>query len=96
MTNRDRHLVSVGALATILLLGFSSATQLTNSISIRNVQRPDNQSNATISRSVQYMNRTWNTTLIDLDDTGAFNNSKRGVSDCMCFFESSTRWKDRN
>ncbi|KAH3917227.1 hypothetical protein HBI56_120650 [Parastagonospora nodorum] len=75
------HLVSVGALATILLLGFSSATQLTNSISIRNVQKPDNLSNATITRSVQYMNRTWNTTLVDLDRKGAFNTSKGGVSD---------------
>jgi hypothetical protein len=78
-----RHLVSIGALATVLLLVFSPSTQLTNTIRVRNVDITSAVSHTTIGRSVQYMNPAWNTSLVDFDRHRLFNTSRIGDTNCM-------------
>jgi hypothetical protein len=73
--------VSIGALATILLLIFSPATQLSNTIEVRIVNNTGTFSNVTISRSVQYMFDQWNTSLINQESRDAFNKKLPGLSD---------------
>jgi hypothetical protein len=73
--------VSIGALATVLLLIFSPATQLTNTIEVRKVDITSTFSNVTISRSVQYINRNWISSLINHELRDAFNESLPGLTD---------------
>jgi hypothetical protein len=53
--------------------------QLSNSIKLRNVNSTNTYPNVTVSRSVQYMNFVWNTSLIDRDSRGRFNSTQPGI-----------------
>lgn len=63
-THSNRDLVSVGALATILLLAFSSSTQQSVTIRFRSVNRSSDSVNASIARAIQYMDIGWDNNLM--------------------------------
>ncbi|KAL6703032.1 hypothetical protein ACN47E_010308 [Coniothyrium glycines] len=74
-------LVSIGALATILLLGFNPFVQQAATIGIRTVEYEDPSSIAAIRRTVQYVNDNFATQLSDHNATStASDGSIGGVS----------------
>lgn len=61
------HLVSVGAIATILLLGFSPFAQQSVTIEVRSTNGISSPTSAIIGRSVQYVNDATNASFVEYD-----------------------------